>query len=69
MLLTGHVQQGDEGPLDVASLRMVLELLGQDLQGAAGAIGAMGGNGGQRYLAIVPERVVLGTAPTTVSTF
>jgi len=53
---------------------VINEGLAQPLQGAGGGRqhwsgGGRSGGTAQRYLAIVPERVFLGTAPTTVSTF
>ena len=62
----GHLKQRNQGAFDLPALGMALQLL---LEGLERAAAEAGGIGAQRYLEMVPERVVLGTAPTTVSTF
>ena len=68
-LVTGDLQKRNNGALNQASLRMIPDLLGEGLKRTADRRRGGGGGWGQRYLEMVPERVVLGTAPTTVSTF
>ena len=48
---------------------MTFKNMGQNLKGALARAGGDGGGGAQRILSMVELRVVLGTAPTTVSTF
>jgi hypothetical protein len=66
------VQEGVDRPFDQQALRMIGQCLGECLEaGTGGLMQSRRGGGGeaQRYLEMVPERVFLGTAPTTVSTF